>query len=369
MKSSPDRLQRLHRGMTELDLDASLIISPANIFYLTGMRVEPFERLICLVIGRDGGVRVVVPELEAENAGGYFDRSELVVWRDGDDPLAAVREALRAAGVSAEAALGLEADRVSVRLGDWLRGEFTEVRFVDLSPLLHSMRAAKDDEEVARIRRACEITAAAFEEILGYLSPGMTELQVAARLDMLLKSGGADGAAYATAVLSGPRAALPHGRSSQKPIASGEVVLIDMGASFGGYCADFTRTVMVGERGWARYAELYRLVAGAQAGAASALRAGTKAGDVDAAARRVIEEGGWGAGFTHRTGHGLGIEIHERPSLAPGSGEVLRSGMVTTLEPGIYVPGWGGVRIEDTVLVGEIGAVTLTEASREPIAV
>lgn len=369
MKSSPDRLKRFCRGMMELNVDGGLIVSPANIFYLTGMRVEPFERLTCLVVGRDAAVRAVVPELEAEHAGAYFDRAELVVWRDGGDPFAALREALRAAGVAAGAALGLEADRVSVRMGGWLKGEFAGVRFVDLSPLLQSLRAAKDEGEVALIRRACEITAAAFQEILAYLTPGLTELQVAARLDMLLKSGGADGVAYATTVLSGPRAALPHGRSSQKRIERGEVVLIDMGASFGGYCADFTRTVMVGDREWARYAELYRLVADAQAAAAGALRAGAEAGEVDAAARRVIDEAGWGAGFTHRTGHGLGIEIHEPPSLAPGSGEVLRAGMVTTLEPGVYVPGWGGVRIEDTVLVGETGALTLTDASREPIAV
>jgi Xaa-Pro aminopeptidase/Xaa-Pro dipeptidase len=216
--------------------------------------------------------------------------------------------------------------------------------------------------ELEKLAHAAAITDAATDEIFNRLHGGQTELEVAIAIGASISAAGGT-LAFDTLVLSGPNSALPHGRPSGQRLGQGELVLLDFGAAYEGYCADTTRVAGVGAP-TARQREIHALVLAAHDAAIDAVRAGATTGDVDSAARKVIEAAGLGDRFFHRTGHGLGLEAHEDPSLDPGSQTVLEVGMVFTVEPGIYIPGWGGVRIEDDVVVETDGCRLLTTADR-----
>jgi Xaa-Pro aminopeptidase/Xaa-Pro dipeptidase len=212
------------------------------------------------------------------------------------------------------------------------------------------------------LQRAAAITDSAGEEVIARLRAGQTELEVALMLGTIIGELGGT-LSFQSLVQSGPNSALPHLRPTSRQLSVGDFVLLDFGAAFDGYKADTTRMAVIGEPS-ARHAEIHQLVLDAHDAAIAAVRAGVTTGDVDAAARRVIDAAGYGKQFFHRTGHGLGLEAHEDPSLDPGSSTVLETGMVFTVEPGVYIPGWGGVRIEDDVLVEEDGCRVLTKQDR-----
>lgn len=232
--------------------------------------------------------------------------------------------------------------------------------------VLESLRAVKEKGEIARIRASQELTARVFEEVLPLVQPGVRELDLAAEIEYRMKRHGARGPAFETIVASGPRSALPHGRASRKRLERNELVIFDLGAILGDYCSDMTRTVYLGKPS-ARVKRIYGAVREALERARQAVRAGVPAGRVDAAARRCLGRRGLGGYFVHGTGHGLGLEIHEEPRVAPRVTTRLEAGHVVTLEPGVYVPGWGGVRIEDVVAVRARGTELLTPLSSELI--
>lgn len=354
------------RHLRDQGMAAALVVSPANMFYLTGLGLVPHERLAAVLVGADENLLIVLPDLERDRALEFLQSRQIFAWRDGEDPLATLVAALRVLGVGAGTRLGVEKGRLTMDLADRLRAAIPDLEYVDVDPLFIRMRARKSEEEITCIREACRITLAAMREVFPFIRPGVTELEVATRLDLMLASAGASGTAFRTTVLSGIRSASPHGTSSRKEISRGDVVVIDVGGTYGGYCADVTRTVAVG-RGNHRDLEMHELVAAAQQRAIAGARVGIGAAAVDRAARQVIEEAGYGEAFIHRTGHGLGIEVHEPPSLSQGSDEVLEAGMVFTVEPGVYLPAWGGVRIEDVVVLTQAGPQILTESGRELI--
>ncbi|HEX5829946.1 MAG TPA: Xaa-Pro peptidase family protein [Gemmatimonadaceae bacterium] len=232
------------------------------------------------------------------------------------------------------------------------------------SELVESLRERKDADEVEAVRRAGEIATSALDRTLGALHVGMTELEVAGTLEKALRDAGSEGFPFPTIVASGERTALPHARSSSRPVAAGELVLLDFGAEAGGYCADVTRTVVLG-RATAEQREVYEVVQGAQAAALAGVRAGMTGRDADGLARGYIERGGYGERFGHGLGHGLGLEVHEAPRLSRTADAPLPTGAVVTIEPGIYLPGWGGVRIEDDVHLGADGPELLTHFTRD----
>jgi Xaa-Pro aminopeptidase len=242
------------------------------------------------------------------------------------------------------------------------------VRLKSALGLVERERMVKDVDELASIRAAVNLGAKLFDKAIQVLRPGIREIEVAAEMEYAARVAGAEAMSFPTIIASGARAALPHGRATEKTIACGEFVVCDFGVILGGYCSDQTRTVCVGPAPRdARKA--YEGVREAQQASIAAVRAGVRAGDVDEAGRKVLRKAGLGRYFTHSTGHGVGLEIHEIPKIAARQQEVLRPGMVITIEPGVYFPGEWGIRIEDMVVVGDNGCEVLTPTSKEFLAV
>jgi Xaa-Pro aminopeptidase len=236
---------------------------------------------------------------------------------------------------------------------------------VPTTDLVELLRAVKSPEEVAAIRAAAALAQDALAEVLPGIRVGQTEVQVAAGLEGALRRRGSEWHPFPTIVASGPRSALPHARTSEKPLAAGDLLLLDFGAQVEGYCADLTRTVVVGARADDRQRMVHELVQTAQRRAIEHLRPGMPAREADALARDVIAGRGFGDAFGHSLGHGLGLEVHEAPRLAPSSEALLPSHAVVTVEPGVYFPGWGGVRLEDDVYLGPAGTERLSDGRTE----
>ncbi len=348
-----NRIARLRALLTEQVVDAALITKEENVHYFSGFRgdstallVTP-ERLILVTDSR-------YTEQAAAEAPDY----EIVEQRDG--LYRKVAELATDAGV---VSLGFEGNALVydtvVKLRELL-GEVSCDTALNLDPL----RQVKDADEIGLIRRACRIADEGFAHILSYIQPGMTEMEVAAELEHFMRRAGSERPAFQTIIASGVRGSLPHGTASDKVIARGELVTMDFGAVCGGYHSDITRTVCVG-RADARQRELYDAVLAAQKRALAALRPGVTGVEVDRIARESLVEKELNQYFGHGLGHSLGLEIHEEPRLSKAGTTVLQENMLVTDEPGVYIPGWGGIRIEDTVLITRDGAEPLTHAPKE----
>jgi Xaa-Pro dipeptidase len=345
-------LSSVRAWMARHNLKAAYITRPVSVAYLTGFSSEPHERLMALVVRPDKS-SLIVPALEHENASGHSTGVEVVSWRDGEDPYRLVKNALQDTGP-----IGVEKDHLTVSAGEALGVR----EMVDVGPEIRRLRRTKSGGEVEKLVRAAAITDDVTGEVMGGLASGLSELEVAMRLAASITARGAN-LAFDISVQSGPNSAVPHHHPSGRKLVAGDLVLLDFGAAFEGYHADITRMAVVGEPS-DRQREIHALVLRAHDAAIAAVRAGTTAGAVDAAARDVIAAAGMGERFFHRVGHGLGLEIHEDPSLDPGSETVLETGMVMTIEPGVYISGWGGVRIEDDLVVEADGCRVLTGADR-----
>ena len=280
--------------------------------------------------------------------------------RPATKELAAV---LQGAGVRR---LAFEPAGLTVELCDQLRTGLPEVVLHPAAGTVTALRERKDATEVAAIARACAVSDAAFAQLLPLIRPGISERELARRLEELFYRHGADGAAFETIAASGPNSALPHARPSAREIVPGDMITFDFGAAVDGYRADMTRTVVVGPA-TPRQKHLYETVRQVQSDGVAALHAGARCSEVDAAAKEGIKAAGYGEYPTHSLGHGVGLAIHEAPALRPGSDDLLAPGHVVTVEPGIYIPGFGGVRIEDTVVIEEHAGRVLTTTTRELI--
>src|SRR6266852_5023034 len=274
------------------------------------------------------------------------------------------KKAARGAGV-----MGFEAEHMTVltrkQLADLLTPAF---RLREAPPLVERSRMLKDAEEIDSIRAAVLLGASLFERALATIRPGTKETEVAAELEYAARRAGAQEMSFPTIIAAGQRSALPHGRASEKRIPAEGFVVCDFGVILAGYCSDMTRTVYVGRR-TQEARRVYEAVRDAQQAAVNKVRPGIRVGEVDRTARKILRKSGLGPHFTHSTGHGVGLEVHEAPRLAAGQTEMLRPGMVITIEPGVYIPGKWGVRIEDMVLVTEHRCEVLTPTSKDFIAV
>jgi Xaa-Pro aminopeptidase len=340
-------------------LDGLLVAPGPDLAYLTGHSPPPLERLTMLVLAPGREPLLVVPSLErllAETAPGV-EGLRIVDWRDArDDPYAIVAGAIGPG-------------RFAITDHTWashllaLQRTSTERAFVSTGEVIPLLRAVKDGEEIGRLRAAGSAADAVFSEILAIGFEGRTEREVATDLARLLQEHGHQRAEF-TIVGSGPNAASSHHDSGNRRIAAGDAVVMDFGGVMDQYCSDITRTVFVGEPS-AEQREVYDVVRAAQQAAFEAVRPGVEAQEVDRAARGVITEAGYGERFVHRTGHGIGLEVHEAPYIVEGDTTALEPGMTFSDEPGIYLEGRFGVRIEDQVVVTAGAAERLNEASRD----
>jgi Xaa-Pro aminopeptidase len=275
--------------------------------------------------------------------------------------LDAVAEWIRLSGSKR---VGFVASQLTVAVFDELTGKLPGVEFVQLKDEISEIRAVKDLEEIAVMESVAELASAALTEILPLIRPGVFERDLALELEIAMRRRGADDKAFDFIVASGNRGALPHGRASSKAIASGDLVTFDFGALCNGYNSDETVTVAVGKPD-IKLLEVYSIVKEAHDRAIDAVRPGIPLKDLDKVARSFIEERGYGSFFGHGLGHGIGLEVHERPLVSSRSEDLAEEGMIFTIEPGIYIQGLGGVRIEDTVVVEKSGCRLLTKVSKE----
>lgn len=336
-------------------LDGLLVSHLPNVRYLTGFTGSA----ALLLIRRDATVLISDFRYEAQAPAevasvATVEIDQRSVW----DRLGRVLEGTTVATV------GFEATSLTVRDAERLSG-LTRARVQPTRELVERQRQSKSPEEVAAIRAAAELAQEALREVLPGIRAGQTELEVAAALEARLRQKGSEWHPFPTIVASGPRSALPHARSSGRTLVRGELLLIDFGAQVDGYCADLTRTVVVGSRADERQLTVHALVQAAQQRAIDGLRPGMPAREGDALARDVIAARGFGPAFGHSLGHGLGLEVHEAPRLAATSDEALPPHAVVTVEPGVYFPGWGGVRLEDDVYLGADRAVLLSDNRTE----
>jgi Xaa-Pro aminopeptidase len=367
--SSMDHRSRLAKLQTAFDrnhLDALLVTHLPNIRYLCGFTGTSGA----LVISEAKSV-FITDGRYTEQARAEVRGARVVIARK--PPLAAAAAWLIAnasqLGRKRPRRLGIEGEHLSVtgrtHLASLLPPTF---RLRETRGLVEQARMVKDADEVARLRAAAVLGASLFERALEVIRPGAKESEVAAEMEYAARRAGAEEMSFPTIVAAGKRSALPHGRASEATIPSRGFVVCDFGVILSGYCSDRTRTVHVG-RPTSQARGMYEAVQEAQAAAIEAVRAGVSVGEVDRVARIVLKKNDLAAHFTHSTGHGVGLEIHEAPRVAAGQTEILRAGMVITIEPGVYIAGSGGVRIEDVVVVTERGCEVLAPASKELITI
>jgi Xaa-Pro aminopeptidase len=357
------RRDRLRKTFRKTGIDALLVTDFTNVTYLTGFTGDDSY----VLIRRDGETILSDPRYTTQ-LGEECPGVDLHIRPPGNSMPQAVVRVVRASGVGR---LGVEGDSMTVGLRDRLAEKLPKVQFTATSGLVESLRLIKDRHEIDRIRRAVFQAENAFAALRAKLRPETTEKEAADELEHQFRLFGAKDAAFPTIVAVGPRAALPHATpSDRRRMGESGFVLIDWGANEGLYRSDLTRVLVTG-RISPKFERIYQVVLEAQARAIAAIRPGVVAHDVDWAARSVIAQAGFGRRFGHGLGHGLGLLVHEAPRLAVKNATVLRPGMVVTVEPGVYLPGWGGVRIEDDVLVTRSGHEVLTHVPKrlEDIAV
>lgn len=354
-KSTNRRLEDFRQKLDELGLSAALISRPANIFYLSGFSGTD----ACLYVDLDKAY-LVSDFRYAEQA-----KKELkeVCFCLREGPMA---EALAACLDRSVSRLGFEAADSHSFFTSLKKAFPSRLAFWPIDQILAKARRVKDEEEIEAIAQAARMADQAFLELAGKIGPGVTEKELAAHLEFFMRRSGADRTSFDTILASGPRSSLPHGLASDKIISDNELLLIDFGCQYGGYCSDMTRTVSSGRPSDQERA-IYQIVHQAQEKALEGVRAGVAVSHLDSLARGVIDKAGYGDYFGHALGHGVGLEVHEAPSLSQGDTSILEENMVITIEPGIYLPQAFGVRIEDLIRVKADGFEFLSRAKKSLI--
>jgi Xaa-Pro aminopeptidase len=358
---SQQSLEQVRAWLTAQGLDAFLVTQPQNRSYLSGWRNDDTEHAGMLLIGQEQQM------LFTNNLYREIAEKEAVGWQviipEARQYAAAIVEAAKAngwekIGFEASAMTVAEFEKLFIEAGESVTFQGFEESYVD------QLRQVKREDELALLKRAIAITDQTFAHICRWLEPGMTEKEVQFEITRYMVELGADGIAFDTIVASGPNGSMPHAHAGQRQIQPGEMITIDMGARYQGYCADMTRTICLDEPAEERMSEIHDIVLRAMKTCEAGIHAGMTGKEADALARDVLEAAGLGEYYVHGTGHGVGLQIHEGPSLSQHNAEeqVLQAGMVVTVEPGVYIPGWSGARIEDCVLVTEDGCEVLTQS-------
>ncbi|MBX3063155.1 MAG: aminopeptidase P family protein [Anaerolineae bacterium] len=353
------RLSKLRVLIKEAGFDVAALIPGATLYYLTGIHFHLSERPIILFVPADGEVGMILPALEEQHVIEkqpfpiqpfvYSDRQGYGVAFD------AASKTLSLAGKR----VAVEGLQMRVLEGQTIQQYAPNSQIISADKVISRIRLHKQASEIALMRNAIAISEAALEATIGQIEVGMTEQRVAHILHSEMTQRGGQGLAFESAILTGANSALPHGGPGDSVIREGDLLLFDYGAKVSAYPADITRVFAVGKLD-PELEKIYRLVKAANEAGIAAAKPGVTAQDVDRATRKVIADAGYGDYFVHRTGHGLGLDVHEAPDILEGNTQVLEPGMIFTIEPGIYLPGKGGVRIEDNILITETGCEVLT---------
>lgn len=358
------RMARVGEALGERDLDALLVTNLTNVRYLTGFSGTNAQ----LLVTASGDATFFSDPRYEQRAAALVQGADISIYagrRSATDWSGSPAEALAAVLPSAPVRLGVEGATMTVAESASLAACLpVEVEVTE--NVVEDLRRVKDDAEMKAIAAAVEVSDAAFHHLIGTVRPGMTESEVALEAEIFMRRSGAESVSFPPIVGSGPLSAHIHHTPSDRPLATGDLLLIDMGALVDGYCSDLTRTVVLGAS-TAEQRDMYAIVLAAQAAGIQALGHDVGGREVDAAARKVIEDAGSGDRFGHGLGHGVGLDIHESPNLSRLSEDVLRAGEVVTVEPGIYTPGLGGIRIEDCVAVTADGSEVLGGAPKESL--
>jgi Xaa-Pro dipeptidase len=362
-----NRLSRLTELASAHGFDVVALVPGPNLFYLTGLSFHLSERPVVLFCPVDGAPAIVLPALEAVKVKQTPIELETFPYTDEEGHTAAFQRACAVLEL-ADSILGVEALQMRLLEVQLLERYAPGCRLLPAddpaASLTAELRMCKDEHELEQMRRAIAITESALHVTMRQVKTGMTEKEVAARLMIELLQAGGEKMSFSPIVVAGSNSASPHATPSDYPIQTGDPIVVDCGVTVGGYAADITRTFAIAGLGL-DMAHVYKVVQAANEAGRTAARPGVPAEEVDQAARAVIEEAGYGEHFIHRTGHGLGLEVHEPPYIVAGNEWILQPGMTFTVEPGIYLPGHGGVRIEDDVVVTPTGAESLTTFPRE----
>lgn len=333
------------------DISYALISNPANVFYFTGFHSDPHERFMALFLDVQAREEFLfVPMLDKDAAKKASDIHTIIPVSDEEAPFDIVRETVG----ELTNLLGIEGKVLNYNQFLDLSSYFPNLELIDIQPFINTKRMEKSNEEISALKQALVIIEKVLTEGINKVKVGMTEVELVAELEYLMRKCGADAPSFSTIVLSGENAALPHGTPGEHKIQDGDLLLIDFGVIKNGYCSDITRTFAVNHV-TDRQKELYNIVLQSNEAGINAVKAGVPLKTFDLAARNIMEEHGYGQYFNNRIGHGLGIEVHEEPSVHGKNNTLATEGIVFTIEPGIYIPNEIGIRIEDTVYINEQG--------------
>ena len=363
-----DRLQRLTEQIAAHGLDGLALVPGPNMLYVSGIHAHLSERPIVLFLPADDDPAIIIPSLEAMKArAAGIPPERIFEWNDTEGYHGAFQQACARLEL-ADYMLGVEAFHMRVLELQTLQRYAPGLQIAHAEPALSALRSVKDADEIAAMERAIAVAEKALKRIIPRIKVGLSERQIAAMLTNELLASGAESIAFGPIVAGGPNSAIPHAVPTDRAIRNGDLLVVDWGVYVDGYPSDITRTLAVGGID-DELRRIYDTVNAANAAARKAVRPGVTGQEVDRVARDVIESAGYGDYFIHRTGHGLGLEIHEPPDMSPANDRPIAPGNVFTIEPGIYLPGRGGVRIEDNVVATADGGRTLTTFTHELITV
>lgn len=358
-----NKIQNVQRYLKEQSIDAAFITNPDNVFYVSGFKSNPHERLLGVMVFQDAEPFLICPQMEIPDAQNAGWNGDIIGHVDTENAMEVLYRTASSRGVHL-AKMAIEKSHMTVDRYEALISLFGNLEFVQLDEKINALRVVKDEAELQILREAAALADYAIEVGTQAIKEGITEIEVMTEIELALKKRGVTHMSFDTTVLSGPKAASPHGKTGDRKIQKGDLILFDLGVVHKGYCSDITRTVAFGEPNEEQKA-VYDVVLQAELAAVNAVKPGITAAELDQTARRVIEDAGYGEFFTHRLGHGLGISVHEFPSLHGSNDMTMEAGMVFTIEPGVYVPGKVGVRIEDDVAVTADGVEVLTKFPKE----
>ncbi|ANU25734.1 M24 family metallopeptidase [Planococcus versutus] len=357
------KMNQLQQYLKEQSIDAAFITDPYNVFYVSGFQSNPHERLLGVMVFAEAEPFLICPKMEMPDAKNAGWTGEIVGHEDTQNSMDILYQAAQSREIELKS-LAIEKAHMTVERHESLLSAFGSLSIAQLDDQLNAMRVIKDDAELEILREAAALADYAIEVAARTIKEGITEVEVMTEIELALKKRGVTHMSFDTTVLTGARAASPHGKTGDYKLKTGDLVLFDLGVVHKGYCSDITRTLALGEPG-EEQKKVYDIVYRSEMAALEAVKPGVTAAELDQISRKVITDAGYGEYFTHRLGHGLGIDVHEFPSIHGENHMKMEKGMVFTLEPGIYVPGKVGVRIEDDVAVTTDGYEVLTKYPKE----